>query len=1607
MFPKEYIDQLSQLPDAQQEQGLGLVPGDDLPKSLWESLVNLRLETEGMYKLWKLRGGTVEKKTVFGQIVSLYGFRARIDSLQKSLIAIHNSAGEVHLWNITDNTVTEIMTSFPTDEQIQLAHNGRFLYGFSYDGGTAKYYDLDADVAFDFMSYKKAYLWAVNYLHEPVENVPQNILGLEAGQKIIVFPNGTGLPGYESYETIIETIEDSSDNTIFVTFQDPKGNNATAPVGGVGESQVDDTNIVFPSSEATEDLLGQPANKETDGAGGTQFNDKYSPPVIYRQYVLIDQMNDGSIGIAGKPFQVQAGARQILQDGLTNITLTATAASPHAAKRYLCATRWHASNEGAFIPSSPLHANSPLFVIREVDPKDLFIQDNTPDSRLLRPVLEIYPVTAGIADLFGPGEIIPNSVAAFKGSLLLGGYMINRPVPAPYSDPNAATVENVFTDIVQTTRLPNNMALAFQFEYTDGKKSKIVETEEFLQNGSTTGTEPVACDQTRAAGAHMIITGAQQDGKLLVTYQGITVEVPLTVATHNSPAEVAEAIRQTVNANSTIRLTADVPSADVVKYIEKRWGEGFNGNIVDVEAGKSAEGAIDVQANNISQVVGDKAGGSITITSPPDSSKQAAPATAVMTVSGVSGTEDFRLRLDIGEDFIFTGTIAGGSTTDQVAAVIASTIESHADWKTTRSGSDINIEAEQVGTTFNAVSFSTISFEPGSTTQLSSGGGATTTSPISAGGQDSTIDNYIINLDGEQIAVNVDYPVDTVNEVAQAVYDAINTQSGIYDATAINADTVTITAKQTGQDQKGDITTTPGNTAITHTDTELSGGTDDTTGSENHTISIDGVASAAITVLGSDTLEDIAGKYVAGINGDAILSADYSAEKVNNGDGTWRCLITVIARGLAGNNKVVAVNNVTEVTFVTTDTAGGIEDPGVTFDVEDPSLSGAKEPEGTRAQGFLAATSNNQSHDGDGIAIYTTFNGESNDPAQDAEIMPDDSLNVIASAILNQLNSISGFIDNWTAVLDEFTIGDITYPGVRLTAKNPGPAWNDIAFETRPRIELGVTVRHSAPGSAWSVLGSSTAGGAETCKQATASIDVTANNLGAGATEDHTLTIDGTSTAPITITDGDTEEQIVDKYIAEIQKTLSIDLDWKATKEAIAGGWRLLLSYRLYGSVGNDKVVSITGAANVTVVANSPSSGGSDAGDVPAPQPAEQVNANRVQIHSLNALVSKVFILGRVNDGAKRFHLIKEFGITDPQAHGMVVDLPNTEEALNEIEAEVYPIPATEDVLETVALENYIVIGTPFQRFSISGQKAITDQSKINNVVTAGFDVDKTLMRYRVLLFTENNIQVGYIVSSGGVFDADFEINQHGMIATGYKGITTIGENTFFTTKHGLHVWTKGTVQKLIDRKRYSVLENNDIRNVIYNQRHNEYWFICEANEAVVLDADSGLFRRMRYEGTDMGTLRAGLAFEDDFYIAINGKLCATDIAGTFDDIGQGAAHGEYINGVARTGHIGSPTVQRKMLDMQVYGQTYICTLSVDTQPARFIGDPAVWSKDFNGEINAGTKTLEMEGMIYPIQTRMKLGRIQLEMTTTAEGFMESAELRSIPLADKGMAQKE
>lgn len=317
-------------------------------------------------------------------------------------------------------------------------------------------------------------------------------------------------------------------------------------------------------------------------------NPDYIEPVLWKGYMIVDLLPDGSISLPGRPLLVSTTMRDIIENHRSGVELTFAGAPPVVQKRYVYATRWQTSPENVFTPSRPDYENSAFFFVKEVNPSQTTFRDFTDDSRLISPLSGRLPLSAGIPEIFGKNQLSPRATDFTRGTLVIGGYQITRPSPATYIDVSNPDRNNIFVDVSQGSDLAEQVEIGAIFEYTDGKKSGLHESGLLLTDGTDVVIEGFAGE--KATTDFFLINEPSADSTITILYPLGETDEESVVANYlatDDRADVATKMVNAINADNDIQLTAILLDSDPeligFRVTEKSAGSEFNGNRARVD----------------------------------------------------------------------------------------------------------------------------------------------------------------------------------------------------------------------------------------------------------------------------------------------------------------------------------------------------------------------------------------------------------------------------------------------------------------------------------------------------------------------------------------------------------------------------------------------------------------------------------------------------------------------------------------------------------------------------------------------------------------------------------------------------------------------------------------------------------------------------------------------------------------------------------------------------------------------------------------------------------------------------------------------------------------
>src|SRR5699024_74675 len=189
-----------------------------------------------------------------------------------------------------------------------------------------------------------------------------------------------------------------------------------------------------------------------------------------------------------RPVAVPVATSAVTEGSAPQISLGFTNPT-NALNIFLLATRYHSDPVEALQSSTPDLPDGPWFICRTLPNDATQVTDQTTDDNLIDPLSSLFPMAAGVPSIFAPHEFFPHNVASISGTLIAGGYTINRSIPEPYSDAENSRSGNVYVNFEPGNDLKdgiNSLELAFAYEYTDGTISGIVDSGEVFQD-STVG----------------------------------------------------------------------------------------------------------------------------------------------------------------------------------------------------------------------------------------------------------------------------------------------------------------------------------------------------------------------------------------------------------------------------------------------------------------------------------------------------------------------------------------------------------------------------------------------------------------------------------------------------------------------------------------------------------------------------------------------------------------------------------------------------------------------------------------------------------------------------------------------------------------------------------------------------------------------------------------------------------------------------------------------------------------------------------------------------------------------------------------------------------------
>jgi hypothetical protein len=368
------------------------------------------------------------------------------------------------------------------------------------------------------------------------------------------------------------------------------------------------------------------------------------------------------------------------------------------------------------------------------------------------------------------------------------------------------------------------------------------------------------------------------------------------------------------------------------------------------------------------------------------------------------------------------------------------------------------------------------------------------------------------------------------------------------------------------------------------------------------------------------------------------------------------------------------------------------------------------------------------------------------------------------------------------------------------------------------------------------------------------------------------IDFDGQSVETTTIKSGDDTNTVASKIRIALSGSAYIMSRWDVTVvtdtvsiEAKSVGTEYTVGLPLVSVTGD------AGNVTVTIVSSSATSG---------TNPTEG-DFSTVQIHGTNALVTSVYILAK-NVSTSVFYLVSREGQNSGFMHGC--PFPVKHEDATFVALPVFQSPGS--VGGDLSFRNNIALCIPAQNPRIDVQTPIVDTSTIQGIVPMQFDEDKSTLRYRVVVLTDRNIQVGYLTEVQtqplSIFAAQLEIINPSVNALYSNSQERILNSVVFQSNAGISMVTGSETRLLIDKDRYPIA-NNRLASVAYNKKYDEIWmFFRNQTTVLVFDTKTGLVREYAYPPSQL--IKFGLWTNEKMYIAYGANLLLTDLEGVSTD---------------------------------------------------------------------------------------------------------------------------
>lgn len=436
---KDALQQLGEVlhnTEGVQEYRLGFDPArDEGASALWRDRENVRLRRDGIRRDIFLRGGSALEKDLPGTIVQVERYTISFDGISRPVAVAKTQGGAILVYDFNaESYETYFNTEFSGPHRVDMHIAGKFLYVFDRENETYHYVDLSFKTEHEWLGADVPEITGHSYATSGERE--ENIWGFKKGADVVViyrnesegfwgFPEQNGEIDYSPVLGTVVRIKEDDDPTEVRWFVHPQFDN----INVVNPYALSNTPLILPGGEPIRDLVGTTGPFRESG-GSVSANEGYEDPVLYKSYVAVYELNDGSFTNPSRPVLVEVPALQIFDAfdlGVYGISLDISALSaPSSATRlHLYASRWQISRSNTVQPNE-IQPQGAFYHAGDFSVDEDEIVDRTPDSELMNSLNVHVPTANGIPIQFGKNQISPDSVTSFQNGLFIGGYSINR-----------------------------------------------------------------------------------------------------------------------------------------------------------------------------------------------------------------------------------------------------------------------------------------------------------------------------------------------------------------------------------------------------------------------------------------------------------------------------------------------------------------------------------------------------------------------------------------------------------------------------------------------------------------------------------------------------------------------------------------------------------------------------------------------------------------------------------------------------------------------------------------------------------------------------------------------------------------------------------------------------------------------------------------------------------------------------------------------------------------------------------------------------------------------------------------------------------------------------